>query len=111
MKSGVLNVCFKITNRVNIRYTSKLLLALTSDCKENMIAFFYPFDLFKSLLIIQISCNSFQDDGGKGFVTIVNVNPESMQITIFSNIFSGAIIYHIAMFYLKLFKICLNINQ
>ena len=92
LKSGVLNIGFRITSRVQIRDASKLLFALTSDCREGMIAFFYQFDLFEGPLIIPISCNGFQHGGGKSLGIIVNVNPESMRIAIFSNTSSGAAI-------------------
>ena len=78
LKSVVLNVGFKIIDRVNIRDASKLLFALTNDYREGMIAFLYPFHLFECLLIIQVSCNGFQHSGGKCLRTIVNVNPKSM---------------------------------
>lgn len=51
-----------------------------------MIAFFYLFNLFKSLLIIPISCNSFKYDGDKNLEIIVNIDPESMQVTVFFDI-------------------------
>lgn len=59
LKSGVLNVGFRITGKVKTRHASKLLFALTSDCREGIIAFLYPFDLFEVPLIIPISCNGF----------------------------------------------------
>lgn len=59
LKSDVLNIGFRITGRVQIGNASKLLFALTSDCREGMIAFLYPFDLFEGPLIVPISCNSF----------------------------------------------------
>ena len=85
MKSGVLNVGFRITSRVQIGDASKLLFALTSDSREGIIAFLYLFDLFEGPLIIPISCNGFQHGGGKSLGTIVNINPESMRITVFSD--------------------------
>ena len=57
LKSGVLNVGFRITSRVQTGDASKLLFALTSNCREGMIAFLYPFDLFEGPLIIPISCD------------------------------------------------------
>ena len=58
--------------------TSKLLFALTSDCREGMIAFLYPDDLFEGSLIISVRCNGIQYAGGKSISVIINVNPESM---------------------------------
>lgn len=57
-----------------------------------MIAFFYLFDLFKNLLIILISYNSFEYGGDKSFGTIVNINLEFMRIIVFLNTFPNAII-------------------
>ena len=110
LKSGILNVGFRITSRVQTRDASKLLFALTNDCREGMIAFLYPFDLFEGPLIMPISCNSFWHGGSKSLETIVNVDPESMRITVFSDTFPGIAVQHIEMFCLKLFKIHLNIN-
>lgn len=92
LKFGVLNVYFKITSKVQLGDASKLLFVLISDCREGIIAFFYLFDLFKSPLIIPISYNSFKYDSNKSFETIVNVNPESIQITVFSDISSNTIV-------------------
>lgn len=80
-----MNVGFRITSRVQIGDANKLLFALTSNGKKSIIAFFYSFDLFKSLLIISISYNGFQHGGSKNLETIVNINPKSMQIIIFSD--------------------------
>ena len=85
LKSGVLNIGFRIISRVQIRDASKLQFALTNDYKEGIIAFLYTFDLFKGLLIIPISCNGFQHGNGKSLRTIVNVNPKSKRIAVFSN--------------------------
>ena len=87
-----MKVGFRITDRVNIRDANKLLFALTSDSREGMIAFLYPFDLFEGPLIIPISCDGFQHGGGKSLGTIVNVDPESMRITIFSDTSPGAVV-------------------
>ena len=92
LKSGVLYIGFRITNRVNIRDANKLLFILTSKCRESMIAFLYLFYLFECLLVISISCNSFQHGSGKNLEIIVNVNPESMRITIFSDTSPGAVV-------------------
>lgn len=92
LKSSVFNIGFRIIDRVNIRGTNKLLFALTSDYREDIIAFLYSFDLFEYPLIIPISCNGLQHGGSKSLGTIVYVNPESMQITIFSDVFPGAVI-------------------
>lgn len=87
-----MNIGFRITSRIQTKDVSKLVFALTSDCKEGMIAFFYPFDLFKGPLIIPISCHGFQHCGGKILKTIVNANPESMRIIVFWDTSSGAAI-------------------
>lgn len=78
LKSIVLNISFKFTNRINIRGANKLLFALTSNYREGIIAFFYPFDLFDYLLIILICYNNFQYGGYKCLRTIINVDLESM---------------------------------
>ena len=80
-----MNVGFRITNKFNIRNASKLLFTLMSDSRESIIAFLYSFDLFEYLFIKLISYNSFQNDDNKSLEIIVNVDPKSMQITIFSN--------------------------
>lgn len=83
MKSGILNIGFRITDRVNIRGASKLLFALTSNCKEEMVAFFYPLDLFKSPLVISSSCNDFQHGSGTNSTgTNLFINLISMQIVV-----------------------------
>lgn len=92
LKSGFLNVGFEITSRVQIRDAGKLLFVLTSDCRECTIAFFYLLDLFESLFIIPISCNGFQHCNCKSFRTIVNINLQSMWITVFLNTFPNVAI-------------------
>ena len=92
LKSGVLNVGFKITSRVQIKNTNKLLFTLTNDCKKGIIAFLDLFDLFEDPLIIPISCDNFQHGGGKSLKTIINVDPESLQIAVFSNTSAGGAI-------------------
>lgn len=58
-RSIILNVGFKITSRVQTWDANKLLFAMPSDCKEEMITFPYLFDLFVSPFIILIGCNRF----------------------------------------------------
>lgn len=82
---------------------------MISGYKEG-IAFYNLFDLFKNLLIILITCNSFQYSNNKNLEIIIKVNSESMWITIFLNMFLGATIQYIKIFCLKLFKTDLNIN-
>ena len=105
-----MNIGFKITNKVNIRDINKLLFALTNNYRESIIAFLYIFDMFECLLIISISYNSFFYSVSKSLGTMVNVNPKSMQIIIFSDMFLSAVVKHIKMFCLKLLKICSNTN-
>lgn len=65
--------------------TNKVLFTLTNNCRESTVLFFYLFNLFKSLFIISVRSNSFQHGNNKKIGTIVNVNPEFMQITRFLN--------------------------
>lgn len=86
LKSGLLNISFRITDTVNIRGASKLLFALTSDCKEDMIAFLYLFDLFECPLIIPISSDGFHHGSGTSPTGAkVMINPESIRIAVVSN--------------------------
>lgn len=63
---------------------------LTLDCRENMIAFLYSFDLFKGPLIIPVRCNDIKHISSKSIDIIVNIDLESMQIIVFSDTSSVA---------------------
>lgn len=92
LKSDVLNVGFKITRRVKMGDASKLLFALTSNCRKDMIVFPYPFNLFESPLIISLSCIYFQHGSDKNLRTSIIINPKFLQITIFSDMFPAAVV-------------------
>lgn len=68
------------------------MLALTNNYRESIIAFFYLFDLFNSLLIIQMSCNGFPYGSGKKLKTTINIDLKSIRITISSDTFPDAIV-------------------
>lgn len=64
---------------------SKLFLALTGYCKEDMIAFFSPFDLLEGVFIVSLGYDSFQHGGVTGFIKAkVKVNSKSMRIVVIS---------------------------
>lgn len=110
LKLGVFNIDFGITNKVQIKNASNLLFVLINNCKNGIIAFFYLFYLFKDPFIILISYNGFQHGGDKSFGTIVYVIPEFIRMTVILETFPSIAIQYIKMFYLKLFKIYLNIS-
>lgn len=100
---------FKITSGVEIRDANKLLFILTSNCKEDIIAFLYPFDLLKGPFIIPLSCDDFQHSGVAGFIEIeIKVNQKSMQIVVISENSEGGVIQLIKMFCFKFHEILLN---
>lgn len=60
--------------------------------KKGIIAFLYLLNLFKYPLIISINFDGFKQDSNKNLTTIVNVNPEFIQIKVFLDTFTGAAI-------------------
>ena len=74
-----MNIGFKIINRVTILYASKFLLILIGYYKEDIIVFFYLFDLFEDLFIILLGCNSFQYNSIADFIKAkMKVNKKSI---------------------------------
>ena len=62
---------------------NKFLFALTRDYTENMIAFLYSFDLFNGFPIIPVRCNGIKHIYNQNIDVIININPESIWISVF----------------------------
>lgn len=60
-----------------------------SNCKKDIIIFFYLFNLIKDSVTIVISYNSFHHTSGKSLKIIIYVNSKFLQIILFLNIFSS----------------------
>lgn len=84
---------FRITSKVKIGNANKFLLAFISNSKEDMVAFFYLFNLFESSLIILFSCYGLEHNiGVRIAMANIMINPEFMQILVIPNDFSDRII-------------------
>ena len=89
---------------------SKLLFALISDCKKNMIAFFYLLNQIKRPLIILLSCDNFLHGGSMTFNnTNFIIDLVSIQIAIVYYDILSKIVKLVKMMYLKFVEIDLNI--
>lgn len=69
---------FRITSRVKIRNANKFLFILTSNFRQDIITFFYLFDLFENLFIILFGYYSLQYDDIRSVKVKVMINSESM---------------------------------
>lgn len=84
-----MSIGFRITSKAKIRDVGKLLFAMMSDCREGIIAFLYPFDLFKGSFIITLICNNFQNGVSISFETSIRINPKFIWIILFPDMFLG----------------------
>lgn len=104
-------ISFRLLSIVEIKSISNVLFILISDCKKNIIIFFYLFDLFKSSLIIPVDYNSFQHYNNINLTNInFIINLMSRQIILIVYHFLCKTIKFVKISYLKFIKIILNTN-